>query len=72
MNPSLVAKATIYSPKRHGAAALHDLAEGVACNWSRKRRGVRQPHAAFSEKRCCGRKLKSPHVVSYNDPARTS
>jgi hypothetical protein len=44
----------MYSSKRHGAAALHDLAEEVACNWSRQRRGVRQPYAAFSQKRFHG------------------
>jgi prepilin-type N-terminal cleavage/methylation domain-containing protein len=36
------------NPKRHGAAALQDLAEGVALNSSRQRLGVRQPHAAFT------------------------
>ena len=34
--------------KRHGAAALQNLAE-IAALWnSRQRRGVRQPYAAFS------------------------
>src|SRR5882762_5961882 len=33
--------------KRHGAAALQDLAEELARNPSRQRLGVRQPHAAF-------------------------
>jgi hypothetical protein len=33
--------------KRHRAAALHNLAEGVACRNARQRRGVRQPYAAF-------------------------
>jgi hypothetical protein len=56
-------------PKRHRAAALHDLAEGVACNLSRQRLGVRQPYAALNSirresrtsfnahndhERCCG------------------
>jgi hypothetical protein len=34
--------------KRHGAAALQDLADRVARNASRQRRGVRQPHAALT------------------------
>jgi len=34
--------------KRHRAAALHDLAEGLARNPSRQRRGVRQPYAAIA------------------------
>jgi ligand-binding sensor domain-containing protein/signal transduction histidine kinase len=33
--------------KRHRAAALHDLAVGVARDASRQRLGVRQPYAAF-------------------------
>jgi hypothetical protein len=34
--------------KRHRAAALHNLAEEAACWYSRQRRGVRQPYAAFA------------------------
>ena len=41
------------SAKRHGAAALQDLAEVVACYSARQRLGVRQPHAAFGLNCCC-------------------
>jgi hypothetical protein len=34
--------------KAHRAAALQNLAEGVENKPSRKRLGVRQPHAAFA------------------------
>ena len=64
------ADATIYSPKRHGAAALHDLAEEVACKWSRQLRGVRQPHAAFLKNGFMFQCMReSETTLSINRPA---
>jgi len=45
------ANVTIYSPKRHGAAALHDAVATNCTLLLPQGRGVRQPYAAFTEKR---------------------